>query len=66
MKFDKPGKSKPNKKPAGDQTELLMRIIDVQSRVIDSLAMALGAITTVDEDKEGDEDEDEQEDKEEE
>lgn len=51
MKPNKPAKS-------GDTTDKLLRIIDVQSRVIEALAMAAGAVAAMpddDEDKEEDE-----------
>lgn len=45
-----------------DITELLMRVVDLQSRVIEALAVAVGAITEpAEEEDEDDEEEDEEE-----
>lgn len=58
MKPSKPGKGDNN----ADMTELMMKVIDLQSRVIEALAMALGAKADAakddeDDDEEGEEDE---------
>lgn len=63
MKVNKPVKGK--EKSSGDMTERLMRIIDVQSRVIEALAMAAGAMAIENGNGNGDDDED-KEDKDEE
>lgn len=46
--------NKPNKRPGADVDQLL-RIIDVQNRVIDSLAMAVATLKKDDKDDENDE-----------
>ena len=56
MKPSKPGKGNGN----GDMTEQLMKVVDLQSRVIEALAMALGA--KADADKNGDDEDEDEED----
>lgn len=60
MKGMKPG-SKPDKGKGSDQTEQLLRIIDVQSRVIEALATAVVAVEGGEEEGEEDENDEDKE-----
>lgn len=60
---DESMKPKPGGKPDKGKTdlnELLLKVIDVQSRCIEALAVAVGASSEATEDKDEDEDEDEE------